>query len=74
MIADRFSTDDTSGVEDVGVDVIFVNPTALNDATSGGRTYFTMGAGGKNEQAPAVVLSETRGATDHLSMEQIRGR
>lgn len=74
MIGDRFSTDDTSGVEDVGQDIIFVNPTVLNDALSGGRTYFTMGAGGAVEQAPAVVLSESRNAKDVEAMERLRSR
>jgi hypothetical protein len=74
MIGNRFSTDDTSGVEDVGMDIVFINPTALNDAVSGGRTYFTMGAGGAVEQAPATVLSETRGAIDHEAVERMRGR
>jgi len=74
MIGDRFSTDDTSGVEDVGQDIIFINPTALNDAVSGGRTYFTMGAGGAVEQEAATVLSETRGAIDHEAVERMRGR
>ena len=74
MFNDRFNMDDTSGVEDVGMDIVFINPTAMNDAISGGRTYFTMGAGGAVEQAPATVLSETRGAVDHEAMERMRGR
>jgi len=74
MIGNRFSMDDTSGVEDTGQEIILVNPTVLNDALSGGRTYFTMGAGGAVEQAPAVVLSATRGAIDAEAMERLRGR
>ena len=74
MHNNRFNMDDTSGVEDVGTEIVLINPTVLNDALSGGRTYFTLGAGGEHEQAPAVVLSESRNAKDVEAMERLRGR
>jgi hypothetical protein len=72
MKIDRFTISDTARQSD-GEDFTYTQVTDLTYVQSGGVDYRTKGEGA-NPQEEIPVMTVTRGASDTLAMESLKGR